>query len=126
MTILYLTQNLKWKIDSTHGHSACTRPLLLLYKGSGAKCHCYNTYVGVGKSGCKVKDYSQGSTREDNVPCYSMVKVEANGREYTDYEEVVTDTKKSTTQSDKSKATKEIKLHPTHPSGVFSLLLLML
>ena len=50
-----------------------------------------------------------------------MVKVGANGREYTDYEEVVTDAKKSTTQSDKSKATKEIiysKLHPTHPSGV--------
>ena len=74
-----------------------------------------------GKSGCKVKDYSPDSTCEDNVPCYSMVKVEANGREYTDYEEVITDSKKSTTRSDESKATKEIiysKLHPTHPSGV--------
>ena len=71
-----------------------------------------------GKSGCY---YSHDSTREDNVPCYSMVKVGANGREYTDYEEVVTDAKKNTTQSDKSKVTKEIiysKLHPTHPSGV--------
>ena len=50
-----------------------------------------------------------------------MVKVGANGRKYTDYEEVVTDAKKSNSQSDKSKATKEIlysKLHPTHPSGV--------
>ena len=75
-----------------------------------------------GKSGCKVKDYSHDSTREDNVPCYSMVKVEANGRKYTDYEEVVTDAKKSNTRSDKSKVmTKEIiysKLNPTHPSGV--------
>ena len=74
-----------------------------------------------GKSGYKVKDYSHDSTREDNVPCYSMIKVEANGKEYTDYEEVITDSKKSTTQSDESKATKEIiysKLHPTHPSGV--------
>ena len=50
-----------------------------------------------------------------------MIKVEANGKEYTDYEEVVFDAKKNNTQSDKSKATKEIiysKLHPTHPSGV--------
>ena len=41
---------------------------------------------------------------------------------YTDYEEVVTDAKKSNTRSDKSKVmTKEIiysKLNPTHPSGV--------
>ena len=74
-----------------------------------------------GKSGCKVKDYSHDSTREDNVPCYLMIKVEANGKEYTDYEEVITDTKQSTIRADKSKATKEIvysKLHPTHPSGV--------
>ena len=75
-----------------------------------------------GKSGCKVKDYSHDSIHEDNVPCYSMVKVEANGREYTDYEEVVTDAKKSSTQSDKSKVTKEkiyySKHQPTHPSGV--------
>ena len=74
-----------------------------------------------GKSGCKVKGYSHDSTHEDNVPCYSMVKVEANGREYTDYEDVVTDARKSNTQSDKSKTTKEIiylNLHPTHPSGV--------
>ena len=74
-----------------------------------------------GKSGCKVKDYNHASIHEDNVPCYSMVKVGANGREYTDYEEVVTNVKKSTTQSDKSKVTKEVihsKLHPTHPSGV--------
>ena len=73
-----------------------------------------------GKSECKVKDYSHDSTREDNVPCYSMVKVEA--REYTDYEEVVTDAKKNNTQSDKSKATKELiysKIHPTHPSGMY-------
>ena len=71
-----------------------------------------------GKSGCKVKGYSHDSTREDNVPYYSMVKVKDNGREYTDYEEAVAD---ATTQSDKSKATKGIvysKLHPTHPSGV--------
>ena len=71
--------------------------------------------------GKSVKEYSHHSTHENNVPCYSMVKVGANGREYTDYEEVVTDARKSNTQSDKSKATKEIiysKLHPTHPSGV--------
>ena len=58
-----------------------------------------------GKSGCKVKGYSHDSTPEDNVLCYSMVKVEANGKEYTDYEDVVTDAKKSNTQSDKSKVT---------------------
>ena len=75
-----------------------------------------------GKSGCKVKDYSHDSTPEDNVPCYSMVKVEANGKEYTDYEDVVTDAKKSNTQSDKSKVTEGKKYYsnhqPTHPSGV--------
>ena len=74
-----------------------------------------------GKSEGKVKGYGPDSTPKDNVPCYSMVKVGANGRKYTDYEEVITDAKMSNTRSDKSKATKEIiysKLHPTHPSGV--------
>ena len=70
-----------------------------------------------GKSEGKVKGYSP----DLRTMCYSMVKAGANGRKYTDYEEVVTDAKKSNSQSDKSKATKEIiysKLHPTHPSGV--------